>query len=76
MEDLCHKLIIDNALSCLKILPMVNNFCLFALIYLCLASTDYRIVGGYDVSKNKPWIAKLWVVKSQELCGATVINKR
>ena len=48
----------------------------FALIYLCLASTDYRIVGGYDVSKNKPWIAKLWVVKSQELCGATVINKR
>ncbi|XP_023338064.1 uncharacterized protein LOC111708804 [Eurytemora carolleeae] len=37
---------------------------------------DYRIVGGYDVSKNKPWIAKLWLIRFEMLCGSTIINKR
>ena len=46
------------------------------LITVCIDEVDYRIVGGYDVSKNKPWIAKLWLIRFEMLCGSTIINKR
>jgi hypothetical protein len=35
-----------------------------------------RIAGGYDAQNNKPWIAKVWLIKDQFLCGGTLINKR
>ena len=35
----------------------------------------YRIVGGYTAKKNKPWIAKLWIVQHM-ICGASLINSR
>nr|ALS04701.1 serine proteinase stubble [Pseudodiaptomus poplesia] len=37
---------------------------------------DDRIVGGYDTTINKPWIAKLWLTKTDFLCGASILNKR
>jgi len=37
---------------------------------------DDRIVGGYEASHNKPWAAKLWLIKNSFLCGASLINKR
>jgi len=37
---------------------------------------DDRIVGGYTADSNKPWIAKLWLVKGEFLCGSSIINKR
>jgi len=37
---------------------------------------DDRIVGGYAATQTKPWVAKLWIVKMELLCGASLINKR
>jgi len=50
----------------LQILPNYQN---------CTADED-RIAGGYDAQNNKPWIAKVWLLKDQFLCGGTLINKR
>jgi hypothetical protein len=43
--------------------------------YIVGADED-RIAGGYDAQNNKPWIAKVWLIKDQFLCGGTLINKR
>jgi len=40
------------------------------------SSDDDRIVGGYSVSENKPWVARVWVNKIDNLCGGSLINKR
>ena len=40
------------------------------------SSDDDRIVGGYTVSQNKPWIARIWVNRKDLLCGGSLINKR
>jgi len=40
------------------------------------SSDDDRIVGGYTVSQNKPWIARIWVNPKDLLCGGSLINKR
>jgi hypothetical protein len=45
------------------------------LKYIAGADED-RIAGGYDAQNNKPWIAKVWLIKDQFLCGGTLINKR
>jgi hypothetical protein len=45
------------------------------LKYIACADED-RIAGGYDAQNNKPWIAKVWLIKDQFLCGGTLINKR
>merc|ERR1712002_578307 len=37
---------------------------------------DDRIVGGYSAQQNKPWAAKLWDIELQNICGASLINKR
>jgi len=37
---------------------------------------DDRIVGGYDVKINKPWVVRLWWLKQDFLCGGALINKR
>ena len=37
---------------------------------------DDRIVGGYDVKINKPWVARVWWVTHDKLCGGSLINKR
>ena len=35
-----------------------------------------RIVNGYTVKKNKPWVARIWFKKKELLCGGSLINKR
>ena len=40
-----------------------------------VSDTD-RIVNGYTVKKNKPWVARIWFKKKQLLCGGSLINKR
>ena len=40
------------------------------------SSNDDRIVGGYSVSENKPWVARLWMNPKKSLCGGSLINKR
>merc|ERR1719309_1376875 len=37
---------------------------------------DDRIVGGYDVKQNKPWVARVWLYKFEFLCGGALLNKR
>merc|ERR1719315_664518 len=38
------------------------------------SSDDDRIVGGYSVAENKPWVARVWVIENW--CGGSLINKR
>ena len=40
------------------------------------SSNDDRIVGGYSVSENKPWVARLWIKEGAGMCGGSLINKR
>ena len=41
-----------------------------------LPAQDDRIVNGYSVKKNKPWVARIWFKEKQLLCGGSLINKR
>ena len=39
-------------------------------------SADDKIVGGYEASRNKPWVAKIWINSIDFVCGGSLINKR
>ena len=36
----------------------------------------HRIVGGYSMSENRPWVARIWVNLIEGLCGGSLINQR
>jgi hypothetical protein len=33
-------------------------------------------VGGYTAAENKPWVAKVFLIKYSSICGGSLINKR
>ena len=67
-----------NLHSTMKGLLVFGNFAKIPekFHFVSLFVDDDRIVGGYTADSNKPWIAKLWLVKGEFLCGSSIINKR